>query len=195
VAAITSDTDTQIATVRPGVLPRLRPRAGRADVVELPVEGESALRVSRRERDDDVEALARAEAIVGVGSAVPPERYGELDGLLGLLGAELAATRKVTDRGWLPRARQIGITGRTVEPRLYVALGVAGKFNHVVGVRRAGTVLAVNRDPDAPIFSACDIGIVGDWAEVVAGLTRRLRQAGIASAGRNGWTSITSAAG
>ena len=71
-----------------------------------------------------------------------------------LLGAELGATRKVTDKGWLPRARQIGITGRTIAPRLFVSIGASGKFNHTVGVRAAGTVLAINPDPDAPIFDA-----------------------------------------
>ena len=89
-----------------------------------------------------------------------------------MLGAELAATRKVTDRGWAPRARQVGITGRSIAPRLYVAVGLSGKFNHMVGVRAAGTILAVNADRDAPVFEHCDVGIVGDWHEVVPLLQR-----------------------
>ena len=89
-----------------------------------------------------------------------------------MLGAELAATRKVTDRGWAPRARQVGITGRSIAPRLYVAVGLSGKFNHMVGVRAAGTILAVNADRDAPVFEHCDVGIVGDWHEVVPLLAR-----------------------
>jgi len=99
-----------------------------------------------------------------------------LDPLLRVLGAELGATRKVTDKGWLPRARQIGITGRTIAPRLYVALGTSGKFNHMVGVRRAGTILAVNRDPDALVFDGADIGIVGESLEVAALLTGELER-------------------
>ena len=126
-------------------------------------------------RDDDVETLARAEVVIGVGTGVLPEEYEQLSPLAALLGAELGATRKVTDRGWAPRSRQVGITGRSIAPRLYVALGLSGKFNHVVGVRAAGTILAVNSDPDAPVFAHCDIGIVGDWHEVVPLLQDALR--------------------
>ena len=87
--------------------------------------------------------------MIGVGQGVDPADYPLLDPLTAALGAELAATRKVTDQGWLPRARQIGITGRTIAPRLFVSIGASGKFNHMVGVRTAGTILAINHDPDA----------------------------------------------
>ena len=87
-----------------------------------------------------------------------------------MLHAELGATRKVTDNGWLPRARQIGITGRTVSPRLFVSIGASGKFNHMVGVRAAGTILAINPDPGALVFGVADIGIVADWREAVPAL-------------------------
>ena len=93
-----------------------------------------------------------------------------------MLGAELAATRKVTDRGWQPRARQVGITGRSIAPQLYIGVGLSGKFNHAVGIRAAGTVLAVNNDPDAPIWDHADIGIVADWHDVVPLLTTRLAE-------------------
>jgi electron transfer flavoprotein alpha subunit len=130
-----------------------------------------------RTRDDDLDALAEARVVVGVGvGGIRPEDYPLLDPLLHVLGAELGATRKVTDQGWMPRARQIGITGRTIAPRLYVALGTSGKFNHLVGVRRAGTILVVNRDPDALAFDAADIGVVGDTLEVAALLTQELER-------------------
>jgi electron transfer flavoprotein alpha subunit len=116
----------------------------------------------------------RANCVLAVGAGVPPERYGELARLRALLGAELVGTRKVTDRGWLPRNRQVGLTGHSLSPRLYLALGVSGKFNHLVGVRRAGTVLAVNHDPQAPVFGGADIGIVGDWQQTVRLLTEAL---------------------
>ena len=80
----------------------------------------------------------------------------------------------MTDKGWLPRARQIGITGHSVAPALYVAVGVSGKFNHVVGTRGAGVVVAVNTDPEARIFEWADVGIVGDWHDVVPLLARAL---------------------
>ena len=92
----------------------------------------------------------------------------------------------MTDRGWLPRSRQVGITGRTIAPRLYVALGTSGKFNHMVGVRAAGTVLAVNSDPAALVFQAADIGIVGDWHEVVPLLVAELERAAAAGAPASG---------
>ena len=106
---------------------------------------------------------------------MPPDEYASLSALAAIFGAELAATRKVTDKGWAPRARQVGITGRSIAPRLYMAIGVSGKFNHMVGVRAAGTVLAINADAEAPVFGHADVGIVGDWHEVVPVLEEVLR--------------------
>jgi electron transfer flavoprotein alpha subunit len=123
--------------------------------------------VLSRTRDDDLDVLAEAHAVIGIGQGVGPEEYDALEPLRVSLGAELGATRKVTDNGWLPRARQIGITGRSIEPRLFVSIGASGKFNHMVGVRAAGTVLAINPNRDAPVFDASDVGIVGDWHEAV----------------------------
>ena len=175
VADITCTSATQMATVRPGVLPVAvhEHRAARVETRRTGTRGR--VRVLSERRDDDIETLARAEVVIGVGTGVAPEEYEQLSPLAALLGAELGATRKVTDRGWAPRSRQVGITGRSIAPRLYVALGLSGKFNHVVGVRAAGTILAVNRDPDAPVFAHCDIGIVGDWHEVVPLLQDALR--------------------
>ena len=179
VAAIHCSSPIQLATVRVGVLPLPGPRqASPAATSSQWFDARSRLRILGRRPEDDVDVLAEARRVVGVGQAVPPERYGELDGLREVLGAELAATRKVTDQGWLPHARQLGITGRAIAPELYVALGTSGKYNHMVGVRAAGTVIAVNPDPAAPVFDFADVGIVGDWAEVVPELERRLRSAG-----------------
>ena len=176
VADITCRTASQMATVRPGVLPAppLRPR--QVPVLTRTTEPHGRVRVLADRRDDDVETLARAQVVLGVGTGVTPEEYGSLSPLAAVLGAELAATRKVTDRGWAPRARQVGITGRSIAPRLYVALGLSGKFNHMVGVRAAGTILAVNADRAAPVFEHCDVGIVGDWHDVVPLLQEALRQ-------------------
>jgi electron transfer flavoprotein alpha subunit len=113
---------------------------------------------------------------------VSPDEYPLLEPLREVLGAELAASRKVTDRGWMPRARQVGITGHSIAPRLYVALAVAGKFNHAIGVRGAGAVLAVNRDAEAPIFGHADVGLVGDWHEIVPLLAETLRARRLARA-------------
>ena len=134
------------------------------------------VRLLEERRNDDVETLARADVVIGVGAGVAPDEYEQLAPLAAVLGAELAATRKVTDKGWAPRARQVGITGRSIAPRLYVAIGLSGKFNHMVGVRSAGTILAVNRDRGAPVFDHCDVGIVADWHEVVPLLQQALLQ-------------------
>ena len=175
VAAIRTSSAVQMATVRPGVLPLLAPRR-RFDPEESTIEVSlrGRVKVLSRIRDDDMDAMPNADVVVGIGVGVAPSAYGELDGLLAVLGAELGATRKVTDQGWLPRARQIGITGHSISPRLYIGLGLSGKFNHSVGIRGAGTILAVNSDPSAPVFDWCDVGIVADWREVVPELTDRL---------------------
>jgi electron transfer flavoprotein alpha subunit len=177
VAVITADSPVQMATVRPGLLPLPTPRDPVDVLVErVAVHPRGRVTVSRRSRDDDTELMANAEAVVGVGQGVPPERYGDLRPLLDLLGAELGATRRVTDEGWLPRARQIGITGHSIAPRLYVALGLGGKFNHTVGVRASGTIVGVNPDRDAPLFDWVDVGLVASWEDVVPELVRRLEQ-------------------
>ncbi len=184
VADVTCRSGTQMATIRPGVLPDPAPvplpgsaRPGASEVRVLGRRGR--VRVLAEQRNDDVETLARAAAVIGVGTGVTPDEYELVSPLAAVLGAELAATRKVTDRGWAPRARQVGITGRSISPRLYVALGLSGKFNHMAGVRGAGTVLAVNADRQAPVFSHCDVGIVGDWHEVLPLLTAALRGANV----------------
>jgi electron transfer flavoprotein alpha subunit len=174
-AVITADSPVQMATVRSGMLPMPAPRAA-TEVREatVAVEPRRRVRLISRERDDDTDLMANADAVVGVGQGIPPDRYDELQPLLDLLGAELGATRKVTDKGWLPRARQIGITGHSISPRLYVALGLGGKFNHTVGVRASGTIVAVNPDRDAPIFDWVDVGLVAGWEDVVPELITRL---------------------
>jgi len=178
VADITCRTPTQMVTVRPGVLPAVAdagdgPESAAPSAVR-DVGTRGRVRILGERRNDDVETLARAQVVIGVGTGVPPDEYETLSPLAAVLGAELAATRKVTDKGWAPRARQVGITGRSLAPRLYVALGLSGKFNHMVGVRAAGTILAVNADRTAPVFEHCDVGIVGDWHEVVPTLLRAL---------------------
>jgi electron transfer flavoprotein alpha subunit len=168
-AAIRATSDIQLATVRPGVLPLRAPRAG-GRLARCTVLGASArhrVSVLSETRDDHVDDLLAAKHVIAVGAGITRDEYGQLAPLLQAIGGELAATRKVTDRGWLPRARQVGLTGHSLTPDLYLALGVAGKFNHMVGVRAAKTIVAVNTDPAAPVFDWADVGLVADWHEVV----------------------------
>lgn len=173
-AEIRTTSEVQMVTLRPGTTSLLAPRSFEAVVSEFPASAPGPVRVSELRRDDDHDKLANATAVVGVGAAVDPQHYSDLAPLLRVLGAELAGTRRVIDRGWLPKARQVGLTGRSISPSLYVALGTSGKYNHMVGVRRAGTILAVNSDPSAPVFASSDVGIVGDWQDVVPRLARAL---------------------
>ena len=140
VADITCTSATSMVTVRPGVLPVPAPRAASGTAAAAPrraaVPRRGRVRLLGERRNDDVETLARADVVIGVGAGVAPDEYELLSPLAATLGAELAATRKVTDKGWAPRARQVGITGRSIAPRLYVAIGLSGKFNHLVGVRQ-----------------------------------------------------------
>jgi electron transfer flavoprotein alpha subunit len=175
VADITCTSVVRMVSVRPGVLPLPPPRSHVAPVSTWPMEQRGRVRVVSQRRDDDIEVLARARMVIGVGAAVRPDEYELLAPLAAVLDAELAATRKVTDKGWAPRSRQVGITGRSIAPRLYVALGTSGKFNHLVGVRAAATILAINHDPDALVFGHCDIGLVGDWHAAVPALVSALR--------------------
>lgn len=168
VAAIRATSPTQMVTVRPGVLPQLTPRPKTMPSMEIhTLMPQARLRILSHEQNDQLDALAMATRVVGVGMGIPPESYKELDPLLHVLQAEMATTRKVTDKGWLPHSRQVGITGRSIAPNLYIALGISGKFNHTCGFQAAGTVLAINSDPQAEIFNYADIGMVADWTACV----------------------------
>jgi electron transfer flavoprotein alpha subunit len=175
VAAITASSSVQMATVRPGMLARREARPERAATTQLGVTPRGRVRIHASARDDDTNTLAEAAVVVGVGTGLTPDDYPALQGLLDVLGAELGATRKVTDQGWQPHARQIGITGRSIAPNLYIAIALSGKFNHMVGVRSAGTILAINDDPAMPVFAAADVGLVGDWRVAVPALVAELR--------------------
>jgi electron transfer flavoprotein alpha subunit len=121
--------------------------------------------------------LTQAAAIVAVGRGIgDADKMGVAEELAAVLGAELAASRPVIDNGWLPRDRQIGSSGQTVSPKLYIALGISGAIQHVVGMKGSKTVVAVNRDAGAPIFSIADYGYVGDLHEFVPALIRALRE-------------------
>jgi electron transfer flavoprotein alpha subunit len=176
---VASDGVPQIATLRTGSLAVREPRAARRPVpVEaLEVAADPLLRRSDRRTEDDFDALERAAAVICLGAGVDPASYAEVEPLRAALRAELAATRRTTDAGSLPHSRQVGVTGRDIAPRLYVALGVSGSAHHTAGVRRAHTVLAVNSDPDAEIFRHCDIGVVADWRAAVPALAEAFRRA------------------
>jgi len=121
--------------------------------------------------------LSQAERIVAVGRGIKGQEHLQLaQQLAQAMGAELAASRPICDAGWLPMDRQIGSSGQTVAPKLYVALGISGAIQHLVGMKGSRTIVAINKDPDAPIFEVADYGIVGDLFEIVPAIIEAVKQ-------------------
>jgi electron transfer flavoprotein alpha subunit len=121
--------------------------------------------------------LSQAERIVAVGRGIKGQEHIALaEKLAKALGAEVAASRPICDSGWLPMERQVGSSGQTVAPKLYVALGISGAVQHVVGMKGARTIVAINKDADAPIFEIADYGIVGDLFEIVPAMIAELKK-------------------
>ena len=121
--------------------------------------------------------LARRRDRRGRAGIGKQENLGLVEELAASLGGQLAASRPVCDNEWLPMDRQIGSSGQTVAPRLYLAVGISGAIQHLVGMKNSGTIVAINKDANAPIFSVADYGIVGDLFEVVPALTAKVKEA------------------
>jgi electron transfer flavoprotein alpha subunit len=121
--------------------------------------------------------LTKADVIVAVGRGIKSkDNLGLAEKLAEALGGDIAASRPICDAEWLPIDRQIGSSGQTVAPKLYVALGISGAIQHLVGMKNSGTIVAINTDPEAPIFDIADYGIVGDLFEAVPVLTEEIRK-------------------
>jgi electron transfer flavoprotein alpha subunit len=172
----------QMAVIQPGAIPARRPEAGReAQVVaaevtvsleSLRVRLEEVIRIPPSALD-----VTEADMIVAGGRGVGSEEgFHLVEQLAHLTGATVAASRPVVDAGWAPYERQVGLSGKTIAPRLYIACGISGANHHVVGMRDSRAVVAIDHDPHAPIFQIADVKIVGDLHQVLPALIERLRR-------------------
>ena len=180
IAPILSNTYPQMATVRAGMLELGEPSANRHAQIEVvkPAVGPVMSKLVHEHSilDRSIAPLEGAEVVVGIGmGAGGAEGIERARELARVLGAGMCATRRVTDVGLMPRQLQVGLTGKAIDARLYFTVGIRGVTNHTVGIKRAHTVVAINNDPEAPIFERADIGLVADSAVIVPALTDALR--------------------
>jgi electron transfer flavoprotein alpha subunit len=178
IAVATATGNPSIVLVRPKSFPAEPGDGGSPDVevLDLPDAGASAARVIESHVEErEGPQLAEASIVIsggrGLGSA---EAYDLVEQLGKQLGAATGATRAIVDSGWVPYAKQVGQTGKTVKPDIYIAAGVSGAMQHLVGMKDSKTIIAINKDPDAPIFSVADLGIVGDVHKVLPKLIEAL---------------------
>ena len=181
VAPILSKTLPNLVTMRPGVLtPNTPDSAARAgvDTIGPPDFQGNDINVLEEHFQEDIGAIAlsQAQVVLGVGMGVGgPEYLPKIQALAGSLSATLAASRNVVHAGWLPHQVQVGISGRTIAPKVYIAVGIRGAFNHTVGIQKAGVIIAINSNRRHTIFRAADYGIVGDWETCLPPLVEALK--------------------
>lgn len=178
----TPDHRPQLATVRPKSsvpLPRDPNRVGK--IINVPVEDsvfEQRVTVHGCRTDaEDFVNLEEADAVVAGGKGMKrADNFALLCDLASELGAMVGASRDAVDRGWIGYPHQVGLSGKTISPRLYIAAGISGSIQHLAGIKTAETIVSINKDQEAPLHSVADFGIVGDLFEVLPVLTRRLRE-------------------
>jgi electron transfer flavoprotein alpha subunit len=154
---------------------------GEAEIVDVPVQLEdfstAATMIEQAHEEQQGPSIEDADVIVAGGRGLGgPENFTLVEELAKALGGAVAATRAVVDAGWYPYATQVGQTGKTVSPKLYVACGISGAIQHKVGMQSSNVIVAINKDPNAPIFDYSDLGVVGDVHEIVPKLTELVRQ-------------------
>jgi electron transfer flavoprotein alpha subunit len=167
--------EPRLALVRSGTFEPVE-SGGEAEVEDVAVQLEDfsskAVMVERAHAESEGPSIEDADVIVAGGRGLgDPAKFALLEDLAKALGGAVAATRAVVDAGWYPYATQVGQTGKTVSPKLYLACGISGAIQHKVGMQASGTIVAINKDPNAPIFEYADVGVVGDLHEIVPKLT------------------------
>jgi electron transfer flavoprotein alpha subunit len=170
-----------MATLQIGSYRADQAEPGSASVEKVEAAQPAELRITPHEVFQEAKQavdLSQAEVIVAIGRGIKEQKNVAIaEELAKVLGGEVAASRPICDNGWLPLERQIGSSGQTVAPKLYIALGISGAIQHIVGMKGARTIVAINKDIEAPIFEIADYGIVGNLFDVVPALTEEIRKA------------------
>jgi electron transfer flavoprotein alpha subunit len=172
--------EPRLALIRTGTFEPVE-SGGEAEVEQLAVELEDfstqAKMIEQAHEESEGPSIEDADVIVAGGRGLGgPENFALVEELAKELGGAVAATRAVVDAGWYPYSTQVGQTGKTVAPRLYIAVGISGAIQHKVGMQGSNLIVAINKDPNAPIFEYADLGVVGDLHEIVPKLTELVRQ-------------------
>jgi electron transfer flavoprotein alpha subunit len=170
-----------LATIQIGSYRADEAEAGSAPVETIEASQPEAVRITPHEVFQEAKQavdLSQAEAIVAIGRGIKEQKNVALaEDLAKSLDAEVAASRPICDNGWLPLERQIGSSGQTVAPKLYIALGISGAIQHIVGMKGSRTIVAINKDSEAPIFEIADYGVVGNLFDIVPALTEEIKKA------------------
>jgi len=170
-----------LATLQIGTYRADQAEAGAAQVETVEASAPPALRITPHEVFQEAKQavdLSQAEVIVAIGRGIKEQKNVAIaEALAKALGGEVAASRPICDNGWLPLERQIGSSGQTVAPKLYIALGISGAIQHIVGMKGSRTIVAINKDKEAPIFEIADYGIVGNLFDVVPAVTEEIKKA------------------
>jgi electron transfer flavoprotein alpha subunit len=176
-------THPQMATVKPGVFEMLSERKSTGHIIPLEVNLDSeditymVLQIKKEEVHED--HLEKAEVVIaggwGIGSK---DDWHWVEQLASILNGIVGATRPPVDEGWVKESQMIGQSGRTIHPKLYIGIGISGQMHHMVGVKEAELMIAINQDPEAPIFELCDLGLVGDFKEIIPSLIKAIKNYG-----------------